>query len=453
MLNFKKSTINNGGDSISKIPLEKHIKTLMLNFKPLLEEYAIAIKIDYKWKKEIFYFNKEILNKILFNLLSNAVKYSKKGGEIEITVKSNGKNQVLIEVADTGMGIPKDQQRFILKRFYRARNVVNSQKLGTGLGLILVKNLVEKSNGTISFESEEHKGTTFKVVLPDLERRYKKSVVLEDQFQKEFRIKEQSDIEEFSDRKILIVEDNDELRSLLTKSLSTYFQVYEAVNGEEGLRLAAEVFPDIILTDLIMPVLDGMQMSKKLLNDINLNHIPVFMMTVLNNSELKIESIEAGITEYIEKPLDINLLLAKITNTLSWQNKLRKKYVHQSEKNTAEQYRNSKDEGFITNLETILITNITDTSFSVHDLCNHVGMSRTSLYMKLKNLIDLSPQDFIIHTRLKYGKSLLIRGGMSIKEIAYQSGFSNPKYFSTSFKKFYGQSPTSFLASLDADAS
>ena len=274
-------------------------------------------------------------------------------------------------------------------------------------------------------------------------------MVLEESFQKEFTINDQTDIEEFSDRKILIVEDNNELRTLLAKSLGTYFQIHEATNGKEGLALAGQIFPDIILTDLIMPEMDGMQMAKRLLEDISLNHIPVFMMTVLNNSELKIESIESGISEYIEKPLDINLLLAKITNTLSWQNKLRKKYVHQSEKDTATQYRNSKDEGFITNLESILITNITDTSFSVHDLCDHVGMSRTSLYMKLKNLIDLSPQDFIIHTKLKYGKSLLIRGGMSIKEIAYQSGFSNPKYFSTSFKKFYGNSPSGFLDSLE----
>ncbi|WP_152286835.1 hybrid sensor histidine kinase/response regulator transcription factor [Flavicella marina] len=448
MLNFRKSTSVNPIKNVAKIPLEKHIKELVLNFKPLLEEYNIELKINNKWKKDIFYFDKETLNKIVFNLISNAVKYSKKGGSIDVLVKPTGTKQLLIQVKDTGIGIPKDQQKFILKRFYRARNVVNSQKPGTGLGLMMVKNLVEKLNGSISFDSEENVGTTFKVVIPNLENLYQDSAVLPESFQKEFTINEQTDIEEFSDRTILIVEDNNELRSLLAKSLGTYFQVHEASNGKEGLELAGQVFPDIILTDLIMPEMDGMQMAKELLNDINLNHIPVFMMTVLNNSELKIESIESGISEYIEKPLDINLLLAKITNTLSWQNKLRKKYVHQSEKDTATQYRNSKDESFITNLESILLTNISDTTFSVHELCDRVGMSRTSLYMKLKNLIDLSPQDFIIHTKLKYGKSLLIRGGMSVKEIAYQSGFSNPKYFSTSFKKFYGESPTSFLSRL-----
>ena len=449
MLNFKKSTVNKPGQNVSKLSLEKHIKELILNFKPLLEEYGIKLTIENKWKNEVFYFDKETLNKIVFNLVSNAVKYSKKGGTIDVKLKTASKNQLQIEVIDTGIGIPKDQQKFILKRFYRARNVVNSQKPGTGLGLMMVKNLVERSNGTIGFESEENVGTTFKVCIPNREDGYKKSAVLDESFQKEFTINEQADIDAFSDRKILIVEDNNELRSLLAKSLGTYFQIHEASNGQEGLELAGQVYPDIILTDLIMPEMDGMQMAKRLLEDINLNHIPVFMMTVLNNSELKIESIESGISEYIEKPLDINLLLAKITNTLSWQKKLRKKYVHQSEKDTATQYRNSKDESFVTNLEAILLSSISDTSFSVHDLCESVGMSRTSLYMKLKNLIDLSPQDFIIHTKLKYGKSLLIKGGMSVKEIAYQSGFSNPKYFSTSFKKFYGESPTSFLSGLD----
>ncbi|MFC2109179.1 ATP-binding protein [Bacteroidota bacterium] len=450
MLNFRKATsASNLLKNISKINIEKHVRELARNFKPLYSEKEINLTITNNWKDEVFYFDKETLNKILFNLISNAIKYTQKGGVIKIYLnKTKHPNELLIQVTDTGIGIPKDQQKFILKRFYRARNVINSQKPGTGLGLMMVKSLVEKSNGSISFVSEENKGTTFSVVIPNQIKYYKKSVVLDEKFQQEFVIHEQSDIEEYSDRKILIVEDNNELRALLSKSLGTYLQVYEASNGKEGLEMASQIFPDIILTDLIMPEMDGMQMSKALLEDINLNHIPVFMMTVLNNSELKIESIESGISEYIEKPLDINLLLAKITNTLSWQSKLRKKYIHQSEKDEAVKYRNSKDEQFVTNLENILFGNIENTSFSVHELCEAVGMSRTSLYMKLKNLIDLSPQDFIIHTKLKFSKNLLIKGGVTIKEVAYQSGFSNPKYFSTSFKKFYGVSPSSFVDSL-----
>ena len=188
MLNFKKSTVNKPGQNVSKLSLEKHIKELILNFKPLLEEYGIKLTIENKWKNEVFYFDKETLNKIVFNLVSNAVKYSKKGGTIDVKLKTASKNQLQIEVIDTGIGIPKDQQKFILKRFYRARNVVNSQKPGTGLGLMMVKNLVERSNGTIGFESEENVGTTFKVCIPNREDGYKKSAVLDESFQKEFTI-------------------------------------------------------------------------------------------------------------------------------------------------------------------------------------------------------------------------------------------------------------------------
>lgn len=449
MLNFKKVTSSKlTPKNIRKIDVEKHIKQLINNFSPLLEEHSIKLEINNNWLKEVFYFDKEMLNKILFNLISNAIKYTPDGGEITINLLETDKKELLIQVKDTGIGIPKDQQKFILKRFYRARNVVNSQKPGTGLGLMMVKKIVEKTNGTISFKSVENEGTTFNVVLKNQEHNYKKSAILDKNFQEEFSVNEHSEIYDYSDRKILIVEDNNELRNLLSRSLGTYFQIYEASNGREGIEIATQFFPDIILTDLIMPEMDGLQMSKKIFQDVSLNHIPIFMMSVLNNSELKVESIESGISEYIEKPIDINLLLAKITNTLSWQRKLREKYKNQTEKDLAVDYRNKKDESFINNLEQILISRISDSAVSVYDLCESIGMSRTSLYMKLKNLIDLSPQDFIIHTKLKYSKKLLLKGDISIKEVAYQSGFSNPKYFSTSFKKFYGITPSGFLDSL-----
>ena len=288
MLNFKKATASSRNlKNVSKIDLENHVKELIGNFKPLIEEQEISIKLNNQWDDVVFYFNKEILNKILFNLISNAIKYTRKGGGITVNLIETKKKELRIEVVDTGIGIPKDQQKFILKRFYRARNVVNSQKPGTGLGLMMVKSLVDKSHGTINFTSKENVGTTFEVVIPNNVKYYKNSVVLKSNFQQEFEIHEHAEISEFSDRKVLIVEDNDELRSLLTKSLGTYFQVYEASNGKQGLELAEQIFPDIILTDLIMPEMDGMQMAKKLFDDISLNHIPVFMMTVINDSKLK----------------------------------------------------------------------------------------------------------------------------------------------------------------------
>ena len=451
MLNFHKITSQNSiSQDVTKINLNKLIEQIALDFQPLSEDRNLEIIINNRWNDDVFYHDKDIFDKILLNLISNSIKYSFDNGKIYINTYKTKQGDLKIEFIDKGLGIPKDQQKFILNKYYRARNVINSQRPGTGLGLVMVKKLIEKVGGSISFISEENKGTTFSISLKNLINEYTKQTISNENTITVVKnqLEEYSNFDEFSDSKILIVEDNDELREILVNSLGVYFRIYEAKNGKEGIEVVSHVFPDIILTDLIMPEMDGMQMSKKIKEDINLNHIPVFMLTVLQNSTQKLESIETGIAAYIEKPIDMKFLLAKITNTLKYQRKLRKKYIQESDTDNATLFRNKNDQEFLKKLEENIIKNIEDNSFSVLNLSENFGMSRTSLYMKLKNLVDLSPQDFIIHNKLKYSKKLLIKGEMSIKEIAYSSGFSNPKYFSTSFKKFYGITPSGFLESI-----
>jgi len=177
------------------------------------------------------------------------------------------------------------------------------------------------------------------------------------------------------------------------------------------------------------------------------------MMTVLNSSEQRLSSIESGVHTYMEKPIDMQFLMTKMIATLKTQKKLREKYVLEKDIKKAEKFRNERDAAFINDLEKFVLEKIKMESLSVYDLCKSVGMSRTALYMKLKNLIDLSPQNFIIHTRLKYARKLLMEGDVQVKEVAYEVGFANPKYFSTSFKKLFGESPTSFLKKLKNDPS
>lgn len=450
MLNFHRVTSSDSiFQEVSKIDLNKYLEGRINNFKPLTEEKDLTIYVNNNWNNEIFYYYRDVFDKIILNLLSNAIKYSFNSGEISINLYETPKGELKIEIVDQGLGIPKDQQKFILKSYYRAKNAINSQSLGTGLGLIMTKKLIEKTGGKISFESIENKETTFTILLKCLKSKYKESAIQEDEIIKsDATFNDQTELEKFSDAKILIVEDNDELRELLVETLGTYFQIFEAKNGLEGIEMASQEFPDIILTDLIMPKMDGMEMAKKLKENINLNHIPVFMLTVLQNSNQKLESIESGVSEYLEKPVDLKLLFAKIINTLKFQIKLREKYIHDSDVESASLFRTQKDQHFLQNLENRILENLENSSFSVHDLSKSFGMSRTSLFMKLKNLVDLSPQDFIIHTKLKQAKNLLIKGHLSIKEVAYSSGFSNPKYFSTSFKKFYKQTPSGFLEGL-----
>lgn len=451
MLNFHKVTSDNSLSlNVTEIDLADYFNKLVNDFKPLTEEHNLKINIHSESGGELFYHDMEVLDKILHNLLTNSIKYSNDNNKIDIYYEKSKTGHLKIEIVDYGVGIPKDQQKYILKRYYRARNVINSQRPGTGLGLVMVKTLIEKTGGSISFNSIENKGTTFTVSLKNLQSKYIKSneskALLDNQVLAE--IEEQIKFEEYSETKILIVEDNNDLRVSLVNTLGVYFQVFEATNGKEGLEQAASIYPDLIITDLIMPEMDGLEMAKRLKSDISFNHIPIFMLSVLHNSVQQQESIESGVTEYFEKPVNLKLLLAKISNLISWQKTLRKRYTHDLDADNALLFRNKNDQEFLERLENTVIQNIEDNSYSVHELSRSFGMSRTSLYMKLKNLVDLSPQDFIIHTKLKHAKNLLIEGNFNIKEIAYKSGFSNPKYFSTSFKKFYNTTPSSFLDSL-----
>jgi len=454
MLNFHRVTSDKYfSDEVQKIDLDLLLNRIIHNFRPLIKKRRLNIEVNNKWGDKPFYFNLEIVEKILQNLLSNAIKYSFDDGKIQINTGKTKQGELRIQVIDEGMGIPKDQQKYILNRYYRARNVINSQRPGTGLGLIMVKKLIDKTGGNIKFVSKENKGSKFTVTLKNLFKKYqpvKKEKEVNEQHVRQ-EIEDQTDTSAFREAKILIVEDNDSLRESLAKTISHYFQVFEAKNGKEGLAVARQIYPDIILTDLIMPEMDGMQMAKIIKEDISLNHIPIFMLSVLTQPEHKMKSAETGITSYFEKPVDIKYLLAKILNTLKSHKKLRDKYIHESDLDIANSYRNKNDREFLKKLEKIILDNLENDNFSVHDLANEMGMSRTSLYMKLKNLVDLSPQDFIIHTKLRLAKKLLIQGTMSIKEVAYSSGFSNPKYFSTVFKKFYKMSPRAFLESLKGD--
>jgi signal transduction histidine kinase/ligand-binding sensor domain-containing protein/CheY-like chemotaxis protein/AraC-like DNA-binding protein len=452
MLNFHLVTSElNLNQEVNKIKLSNYFKDLIYNFNPLLEEKELIIRFHNLTDKDIFYTSKTDFDKIMYNLLTNAIKYSKKNTTIDIkAIDNNKKNTFTFSVHDYGIGIPQDEQKYILNNYYRARNAINSQHSGTGLGLMIVKNLIEKRNGKITFTSELQKGTTFYVELPNQEDQYLHAALIPDQNVHEIDEKN-IDFEKFSHYKILIVEDNDELRRNIVKTLEKYFLIFEATNGKEGIEKAKEIYPDLILTDYIMPEMDGMEMCNEIKDNINLNHIPIFMMTVLHSTTHKQESIEHGITEYIEKPLNLNILFAKINNILKWRETLREKYLHQKESESLEKYKSQKDSEFIEKLEKIILENILQEDFNIQEICLKLGMSRTSLYMKLKNLLNFSIQDFIIYTKLKFAKNLILKGEDSIKEVAYASGFSNPKHFSTSFRKAFGETPSDYIKKVNAN--
>lgn len=447
LLNFNK--VNSEyykNQKISKITFSKHLNLIAKAFTEELKKKDLSLNIENQWPDEHLYYKRDVLDKITYNLLSNAIKYSKRKGTVHLIASSINDNQLKIEVSDNGIGIPETQQKDILKRYYRASNAVNSQLPGTGLGLMIVKNLVEFDGGKIYFKSEEGVGSTFSVELKNLKNKY----VSESPVSIDLGTMEQNkQTEKLTKLKILVVEDNDELRIDLVEKLSKYYSILAAKNGVEGLEKAKSKLPDLIITDLIMPEMNGNELCIELQKDEDTNHIPVFMMSVLNNSTQKVESIKSGITSYMPKPLDFELLIAKINGTLGYKQKLRDKFLLETDIEQAHNFKNTRDAEFIANIQEFIISKVHEENLSVQDLCRHVVMSRTALYTKLKAMIDQSPQSFIITTRMDHAKKLLLKGGATVKEVAYAVGFSNPKYFSTSFKKQYGISPSGFLKSLN----
>lgn len=451
LLNFHKASSSGQSRHVAAFSPGKRLQELTTRFSPLLNERELVLTLNDESAPPLFHYDTDIFDRIVFNLVSNAVKYSKPGGRISVELGAAGDGRLALKVADTGIGIPADQQKYILQEYYRARNAINSQLPGTGLGLMMVKSMVEKEGGSIRFTSKENVGTTFTVEMEDRMADLPTANLAPSTSPEPATAPEavpDEDTNGLESAQILLVEDNDELRASLAKRLSNHFRVITASDGRAGLEKAAELFPDLIITDLIMPEMDGMELSRAVQKDIQLNHIPIYMLTVLHNSAQKVESIEAGVTEYLEKPVNFDLLLAKITNTLSWRQRMRQRYAAQDEADRADQHRTERESEFIGGLEKFMLDNLANDSLSVQDLCRHIGMSRTSLYMKMKNLIDFSPQDFIIHTRLKEARRLLTETDETVKGIAYDCGFSNPKYFSTSFKKKYGMSPVAFRKSL-----
>jgi signal transduction histidine kinase/ligand-binding sensor domain-containing protein/DNA-binding response OmpR family regulator len=426
------------------------VKETAASFIPLIEEKELKIHYNFPEDDFILWFDKNKMEKIIFNLLSNAIKYTPKKGEVELAIYKE-KSHCFFNISDSGVGIPMDQQKKIFTRYFRAKNVINSQETGSGVGLMLVKKLIELHKGSITFNSIESQGTTFNVKFPFVE--YHNATILPEEHKKEpielFKRTDLSLSVEQDDAnnkyKVLIVEDNEELMDFMSGILSKYFNVTKAANGKEGLISAKQAHPDLIISDIMMPIMDGNQMTQKLKSDITTCHIPLILLTALNTLEYRIEGLNIGADAYIEKPFDINYLVAQINNLLSTRNRLKEKYtIHASVPESKVTY-NDLDGQFLAKAKNYVLDNIGNHELSVEMLAGELAMSRPVLYRKLKALTDQSPQDYIRLIRLQEAKKLLKTGNQNITEIAFETGFSDPKYFSTSFKKLFGKTPSQFI--------
>ncbi|MCG9971896.1 hybrid sensor histidine kinase/response regulator transcription factor [Christiangramia crocea] len=426
---------------ISKINLNRHFPQVVKDIEPVYKSKNLEMIVNDQWGDAEFYYNMEMLDKIFFSLISGSAGYSFKGGKIIINLIETSVGDLKLQITDNGRGMPTHDIKVLEKNKYPNQKMKLRDR--SGLRYILkAKDLISKSGGSFSYETEKNEGSTFTAILKNRREDYRKVPERAAAIFKAEKSKNQpatsvpSELKNLSEIKILIIEGDSNTRHLLVNNIGKYCQIYQAATAEEGLEKAGMIFPDIIISATVLADMNFFQLTKMLKRNIGLNHINLILIADAGQ-KFAGEQLDE-MTEIIRKPLEINLLLSKLTKILIWQQEIRNSYIQSHIDNSKVEFRNGSDERFISNLTDIVIGNINNENFSVHDLSGKIGISSNALFMKLKSLVNLSPQDFMEFTRLNYAREMLESGEYNPMEVAYKSGFSSPKLFYSSFKKFYG---------------
>ncbi|PWJ44180.1 two-component regulator propeller domain-containing protein [Sediminitomix flava] len=440
------------------------LKPIAYSFTSYAERKCIDFKCEFETKTLNVFFEKEKIEKVVTNLLSNAFKYTPEYGQILFRI-TDTEDSVEIIVKDTGVGIAEEHLQYVFNRFYQ----VNDKKYqGTGIGLALTKELVELHGGKILVESTLNEGTQFTISLRKGDAHFTSDEIDErlsvdkdsfsysptknnalDTKQKEKR--KVPAVANKSSKTILIAEDNEDLRSFIKNYLSTSYKILEAENGVEALKLAQMHFPDLIITDIMMPEMNGYELGKAIKSDEKTSHIPMIMLTAKASQESEIQGLELGADYYITKPFNPQLLELRIQNLLNTRKLIREKLMQGSSEELSPKIVQlvSRDEQFLKKILACVEENIANSDFSVNDLCKESGLSRTQLYRKLKGLVGQSANEFIRSIRMKRAAQLLEQNQMTIAEVTYQVGFNDLQYFRDCFKKQFGVNPSEYLESLD----
>lgn len=412
-------------------------------------------------------------DKVLMNVLSNAFKYTHEGGNIEVLLKTGHndayrgalKDYFEIDITDNGIGIDKNKIEQIFERFYQIDNDMTQSNFGTGIGLHLSRSLVELHHGIIKAENrEDGQGTRFVIRLP-LGSNHLKAEELENpeetgseptisQLPKDsiYETEEENKTNEYRKPKaktryrVLIVEDDEEIRRYIRSELDSDFRIYECTNGREGLETILKEKPDLVISDVMMPEMDGITLCRKIKQNININHIPIILLTAKSKAEDQIEGLEIGADAYIIKPFNTELLRTTISNLIANRERLRGKLVgeQQVEEKITKIEMKSNDEILMSKVMKTINDHLADPTLNVEMLAANVGMSRVHMHRKLKELTNQSARDFIRSIRLKQAANLLREKNLSVSEVAYATGFSNLSHFSNTFRDFYGISPSEY---------
>ncbi|NQU55154.1 MAG: response regulator [Bacteroidetes bacterium] len=445
------------------------LQTQSTDLKPVIENIFEAFRIECK-KRDldfIFHFNLtenvfvdiKKVEKILWNLLANAIKFTSDSGKVWLTVKSvlrNNEKYLFLEVGDMGKGFSEEEKKNIFDRFYQVQKSDNIKFEGSGIGLSIVHDLVEIHRGKIDVQSEQAKGSIFTLTIPAEEKHYSSEEKISIFAPEEKELYDESNTEtstedsvqtsayakKYSLPKILIVEDNKELREYLGSHFNKAYKVYQADNGADGLKLANTKEPDLILTDIQMPVMDGIEFSIKVRENFSLAHTPIIMLTAHDTTEQKIKGLSSGADSYVTKPFEIQYLDAVAKSLLDNRKRAKEKFLGiEPVKGEFEKY-SASDIEFINKLKEFIFENITNENLNIELLSKHFNISRTQLNRKIKALTNSTPNNYIRTIRLKKAYELIKVKHVRVSEAAYETGFTDPNYFTFCFKKEFGENPS-----------
>jgi len=456
---------------VSEGNLSEFIRRIVLSYLSLAESEGIRFEYILPDIPGPVYFDEDKLEKIITNLASNAFKFTPSGGEIKIHLKcpmgndrdTPARAEILIQ--DTGKGIPPDQIGKIFDRFYQVSSADTRQYEGTGIGLSLTKELVDIYRGEIRVESEPEKGSRFTLVLPISKEEFKAEEIIPTGSMEKDARKSRPEPNEgiMADDKrvdhaqpyepdpempvVLIIEDNADLRNYISQNLRNEYRVVEAENGKEGLVKAIEEIPDLIITDLMMPEIDGIELCKQIKNDLRTDHIPVVILTARADKKSKYKGLTSGADDYQVKPFDADELQIRVSNLILQRRKLRERY----QKEVSEQDLFAKDiltrnNDFLNRVVGCILENLEDHRFGVEQLAKSIGFSRSQLQRKVYSMTGYVPNSLIRNIRLSQAALMFQKGNTNITRVLYRVGFNTPSHFSKCFRELYGVNPSEYIS-------
>lgn len=429
-----------------KEQLEEWIKA----FTPVARHKHIRLSFDIDPEKNYHIsIDPEKIERVFYNLLSNAFKFTPENGKINIhlsRITKENKAYACLTVSDTGPGIPEKHIRNIFDRFYKT----DYQHSGSGIGLALAKAFIDLHNGEIQVESTEGKGTTFIILVPIHQSGSTEGKIISTATKQEeinLLLTETNEVEtiqpEASGETLLIIDDNKDIRDYIRSFLEKEFTILEASNGKEGLRMARKHVPDLIICDVMMPLMDGIECCSRIKQEMQTSHIPVILLTACSLDEQRIKGFETGADSYISKPFNSKVLEARIHNLI--RNRKQLKQFFGDNQSLSKETISTIDKDFVEKFRALINENLSNSEINVEELGQAMGMSRVQLYRKVKSLTNYSPNELLRISRLKKAASLLAASDMSISEISYEVGFTSPSYFTKCYREYFGLSPTDYL--------